>query len=289
MNRAEVLLSGLSKRDKIIEIGPSHAPLAPKIEGWNSLVLDHETRENLVVKYEAMGVSAKSIEDVDFVWKSGTIIDAIPLEHHGTFKGFIASHVIEHSTDVVRFLLSAQKLISSDGIIILALPDKRKSFDFFRPLSTTSQALAAFYECRDRHTAQTHFDNAAFVVNRDTDAGWLETDTRSSRFASNLAGAAEHWTWAEKDEYIDAHAWIFTPASFELIVVELSELGYLDLRVDRRDENPTTEFYAWLKCGRIASDHVQTRRLELMNEIVLELAQQAQQIENSSFSTLGRN
>lgn len=282
MNRTDTLLQGLARTDKIIEIGPSHAPLAPKSGGWNSFALDHDIRENLKIKYRSMGIDTTSIEHVDFVWKSGPIIGAVPREHHGTFKGFIASHVIEHSTDVVRFLLSAQNLTTADGLIILAVPDKRKSFDFFRPVSTTSQALVAFHECRDRHTAQTHFDNAAFVVNRGSDAGWLETDARESRFASDLAGASAHWTMAEKDEYVDAHAWIFTPASFELMIVELSELDYLDLRVERRLENPTTEFYAWLKRGRIARDQVQCRRLELMNEIVLELAEQSRQIANSS-------
>ena len=282
MNRTEMLLSGLSKLDKIIEIGPSHAPLAPKADGWNSFVVDHDTRANLSVKYKAMGVDPRKIENVDFVWNCGSIIDAVPVSHHGTFRAFIASHVIEHSTDIVRFLLSAQQLISSDGTIILAVPDKRKTFDFFRPVCTTSQAITAFQECRDRHTAETHFDNAAFAVNKGGDAGWLETDTREPCFASDLAGAVTHWRMAEKEEYVDAHAWVFTPATFELIVLELSELGYLNLRLDQRRENPTTEFYARLKRGRIESEQVQTRRLELMHEIVGELAGQSRQIKDAS-------
>jgi|tagenome__1003787_1003787.scaffolds.fasta_scaffold20909110_1 hypothetical protein len=281
MSRADILLSGLTKRDKIIEVGPSHSPLAPKSEGWHSLVVDHDTRDNLMAKYGAMGVDPQKIEEVDFVWKSGAILDALPENHHGSFKAFVASHVIEHSTDVVRFLLSAQRLIEADGTIVLAIPDKRKTFDFFRPISTTSQAITAFKERRTKHTAGTHFDNAAFSVNRGSDAGWLDTDSRESRFASDLAGAVAHWEKASSNEYVDAHAWVFTPASFELLVIELSELGYLDLRLDRRQENPTTEFYAWLKRGRIDSDQVQTRRLELMNEIVVELAEQSRQIRNT--------
>jgi len=252
--------------------------LAPKAEAWNSFVVDHDTRDNLVMKYQAMGVDPSKIEDVDFVWKSGALIDAVPEGRHGTFRAFIASHVIEHSTDVIRFLFSAQNLISPDGIIVLAIPDKRKTFDFFRPISTTSQAITAFEERRDRHTAGTHFDNAAFSVNKGGDAGWLETDTREPTFASDLAGAVAHWKMAEDDRYVDAHAWVFTPASFELLVLELSELSYLNLRLERREENPTTEFYAWLKLGRIDSNHVQARRMELMQEIVGELVEQSRQI-----------
>jgi len=278
MNRSETLLFGLTKADKIIEIGPSHAPLAPKAEGWNSYVVDHDTKDKLVTKYRAMGVNPDKIEEVDFVWTGGALIDAIPEMHQGTFKGFIASHVIEHSTDLVRFLLSAQNLISPDGVVVLAVPDKRKTFDFFRPVSTTSQAITAFKEQRDRHNAETHFDNAAFSVNKGGDAGWLATDTRTPTFATNLAGAVEHWRMAEQEAYLDAHAWVFTPASFELTVLELAELGYVNLRLERREENPTTEFYAWLKLGRTESSQVQSRRLELMNEIVRELAEQAHQL-----------
>lgn len=281
MTRSELLLHGLSRRDKIVEIGASHAPLAPRAEGWNSFVVDHDTREGLITKYQGMGVDTSHIGYVDFVWREGAISEAIPEEHRGTFKAFIASHVIEHAPDIVSFLLSAQDLVAADGAIILALPDKRKTFDFYRPLSTTSEALVAFFEGRSRHTAQTHFDNAAFACNKGGDAGWFETDFRPLDPASDLAGAEQHWKLADKAEYIDAHAWIFTPASFELMVIEISELGHLDLRLDRRQENPTTEFYAWLKRGRIPSDRVQRRRMELLNEMVIELAEQSRQIQDS--------
>jgi hypothetical protein len=281
MNRTELLLNDLEKHDKIVEIGPSHAPLAPKSRGWNSFSVDHATRDELIAKYNGMGVDTSLVEVVDFVWRGGSITEAIPQQHHATFKAFIASHVIEHSPDIIRFLLSAQHLLTEDGKIVLALPDKRKSFDFYRPLSTTSDALVAFYEQRSKHTAKTHFDNAAFACNRNGDAGWLETDTRPLAAASDLAGARQHWNMADKPDYVDAHAWIFTPASFELMVIEISELGHLDLRLERREENPTTEFYAWLRRGRLPSEQVQARRIELLNEIIVELAEQARQIEGS--------
>jgi hypothetical protein len=73
---------------------------------------------------------------------------------------------------------------------------------------------------------------------------------------------------------------VFTPASFELMVLELSALGFLGLRVEDCREATETEFYAWLRKGaeRLAPDHLQNRRRALMNRIVVELADQSRQI-----------
>ena len=47
---------------------------------------------------------------------------------------------------------------------------------------------------------------------------------------------------AELPDYVDAHAWTFTPSSFELLILELRALGLLDLAVERIVEAPLTGF-----------------------------------------------
>ena len=156
--------------------------------------VDHDDRDGLVAKYaDNPTVDTSGIEDVDYVWRGGSVLDVVPTAMHGTFDAFIASHVIEHTTDVVTFLKAAESLLRPDGVIILAVPDKRKCFDLFRPPSTTSSALVAYHERRSRHTAATHFDEAAFIANKESDTGWTIDDTRQPCFASTLSGAAEHW------------------------------------------------------------------------------------------------
>ena len=168
-------------------------------------------------------------------------------------------------------------------MIILAVPDKRKCFDLFRPPSTTSSALLAYHERRTRHTAATLFDYAAFVANKDSDTGWTFDDTRQPRLASTLSGAVEHWKLGSRPDYFDAHQWIFVPASFQLMVLELSGLGYLDLRVEACAENPSTEFYAWLHRGKkqLSPDEMQARRLDLLSRQIVELAEQTRQMPDS--------
>ena len=288
MNRSEILLRSLSKSSKVIEIGPSYNPLAAKRDGWNVFTVDHDDRDGLVAKYAGNPtVDTSRIEDVDYVWRGGSMLDVVPTAEHGIFDAFIASHVIEHTTDVITFLKAAESLVRPDGVIILAVPDKRKCFDLFRPPSTTSSALLAYHERRTRHTAATHFDSAALIANKDSDAGWTIDDTRQPRLASTLSGMAEHWKLGLRPDYVDAHNWIFVPASLQLMVLELSGLGYLDLRVEECMENPLTEFYSWLRRGKeqLSPDEMQTRRLDLLSRQTIELAEQTRQMPESPLSS----
>ena len=75
-DRARHLLTGLDKTAKLIEIGPSLNPLAPKRDGWNVTVVDHETREGLIHKYRSdPAVDPDVIEEVDLVWHGGSLED----------------------------------------------------------------------------------------------------------------------------------------------------------------------------------------------------------------------
>ena len=69
----EKLLSPLTKRDRILEIGPSFNPMVPKRDGWNSYSLDHATRDELVNKYGPHGQPVNQIEDADFLWRDGDL------------------------------------------------------------------------------------------------------------------------------------------------------------------------------------------------------------------------
>jgi hypothetical protein len=284
VDRREYLLNGLSKTDRLVEIGPSYNPLAPKAEGWCVFTIDHDDRRGLIEKYaNDPSVSTSRIEEVDFVWRGGSLSDGIPAEQHGTFDAFLASHVIEHTTDVVSFLFSAQTLVGERGRIILAVPDKRKCFDLFRPFSSTGDAVVAYREKRARHTAKVLFDYAAYAVNKDGRPGWSIDNLIAPQLTVPFADTIRFLEKADAPDYVDAHQWVFTPASFELMVLELSALGFVDLRVENCREAAETEFYAWLRKGaeRLAPDHLQNRRRALMNRMVVELADQSRQIADS--------
>ena len=217
MERAPQLLRSLSKDARIIEIGPSFNPLAPKCDGWNTIVVDHASREALLEKYHDQAIDR--IEAVDIVWTGGSLADAVPSDQHGTFDAFIASHVIEHTTDIVTFLRAAETLLKPDGVVILAVPDKRKCFDCYRPLSATADAITAFLERRDRHTLRTHIDYALNMALKPGGIGaWAASDVQSAEPANPLTDAPHWHAAAQRPDYTDAHAWVFVPSSFGLMI-----------------------------------------------------------------------
>ena len=139
-SRAEKLLGPIDRSARIIEIGPSHNPIAPKSAGWDTRTLDHATQASLVEKYRGHpGVDVDRIEEVDFVWTGGSMLDAVPSNLHGTFDAFIASHVIEHTTDLVGFLDATAALLTPAGV---AVPDKRCSFGCGRKKSRSTGLCA---------------------------------------------------------------------------------------------------------------------------------------------------
>ena len=246
-------MARLDRSARIIEIGPSYNPIAPKAEGWNTRTLDHATRASLVEKYRGHpGVDVDRIEDVDFVWTGGSMLDAVPSDLHGTFDAFIASHVIEHTTDLVGFLDAAATLLAPTGVVILAVPDKRYCFDYFRPLTTTGDVL----EAHAAHAAATRAGPSSTTW--PTSSRTAETahggrrPCRSSTSSTQSMRRDEVFSTASEDPsspYVDTHAWQFTPASFELLLLELARLGETDWLVERITPATGCEFYAWLRRG----------------------------------------
>ena len=191
--------------------------------------------------------------------------------------------MIEHTTDLVSFLQSARRLLKDEGVVILAAPDKRKCFDFFRPLSSTGDAIVAFQEKRQRHTAKTHFDNAMYTALRNSSPGWHIAEQSPAVLTGAIENGLSVMERAHRSEYVDAHNWTFTPSSFELMVLELRALGLLQLSIERCEEAPYTEFYAWLRPCEDPDDPkvVNDYRLGLLNRIVVEQAEASKQVVGS--------
>ncbi|MFM2151422.1 MAG: hypothetical protein RLZZ187_3728 [Pseudomonadota bacterium] len=279
-DRTAILLAGAKPDWRIIEIGPSHAPIAPRSAGWNTTVVDHADQAGLIAKYASDRLFDTSrIEPVDVVWAGGPLDAAVPAALHGSFDLLIASHVIEHFPDPIGVLKSAQTLLRPDGgTVSLAVPDKRVCFDFFRPPSTTGQLLAAHRQGRSRHTAASMFDQAAYLAQLDGRIGWgWHEGTAEVRADGGLVHAYEAFSKASEDpgsDYADCHGWMYTPASFELAILEIAAVGVIDLRVDRIEPQGGVEFLVHLKRGRAqfgSVEALESRRRELMAQMVRDL------------------
>jgi hypothetical protein len=79
-----------------------------------------------------------------------------------------------------------------------------------------------------------------------------------------------------REDYVDLHAWRFTPASFELLMLELARLGETEWRVESITRASGCEFFAWLRNGgRVAAaslteTDLAAKRLSLLKRTLVE-------------------
>lgn len=280
LTRSAKLLSRIDSSMRIVELGPSHSPLAPKAGGWDTCVVDHAAREELIEKYRIHTVDVSQIEDVDVIWTSGRLDAAFPPEALGTFDAVIASHVLEHIPDLTGAFRSFERLLLPTGLVTAALPDKRYCFDYFKSLSSTADLLDAGKRAPVQHSRKTRFEEAAYGVLSRGELGWGRRPVDELTFPSSLAEAKHLFESADRPEapYVDCHAWRFTPNSFQLAILELAALGEINFMIEQLFPTEGTEFYVTLRRGQDprANEPALTRtRLELLGGVMAEMHEQA--------------
>jgi hypothetical protein len=168
-------------------------------------------------------------------------------------------------------------------LVSLVIPDKRFGFDFFKPITATSDYLYAHYCQRTRHTKKTAFDYVAYNVAESAAIGWPVRPLGSFDFSYNepLKVAQKRFDETIEDEsgpYVDYHATIYTPSSFALIVLELGQMGVLPFQIELTFPTSGPEFCVSLRHGTpvlLKPDKSKIERLRLMKNTIRELGQQA--------------
>src|SRR5262245_28319445 len=118
MNRKEKVLQHINPNGHGIEIGPSYSPIAPKKEGYKVHIIDHMNRDQLVTKYKDYNINIENIEEVDFVWQGESYAELTGRRKY--YDWIIASHVIEHTPDLISFLNDCDAILNDQGVISLA-------------------------------------------------------------------------------------------------------------------------------------------------------------------------
>lgn len=227
--RREKILIHIDTQGQGLEIGPSHNPVAPKKDGFNVHIIDHLSREQLIEKYTGHGVRLENIEEVDFIWSGEPYAELTGKSRF--YDWIIASHIIEHTTDLVGFLNDCDSIMKEDGVISLAVPDKRYCFDHFRPLTGLSKVMDAHYSGNTIHSPGTVAEFYLNVVSRGGQIGWDHLNEGEYRFVHSLDDAVEGIGKVVDDgEYIDVHSWCFTPHSLRLMIHDLNLLGLIPFR-----------------------------------------------------------
>ena len=231
---------------KGLEIGPLHNPLVRKSDGF-VLYVDRSDTECLKKAHHDTHFSSDEIVAIDVVWRGRPLKDLVPQP----IDYVVASHVLEHVPDLLGALDDLQAALADNGVICLALPDRRFTFDLRRPESTAGELVEAFLTRASRPPARHLFDQIALRAPLTKGEAW-EDDLRS-KLPTEAKHLAEARCVAERvastGDYVDAHCWVFTPASFLDVAERLSGAGLFPFAIDsfHPTEYGDDEFYLRLR------------------------------------------
>ena len=260
INRRDRILQFITKEHVGIEVGPWFAPIAPKKEGYKCWGLDLFDAETLRRKAETDPNIPKEgipeIQEVDLIGSASAIADLVAAKGAlGTIDYIISSHNLEHLPDPIRFLQGCEKALKRGGILSMAIPDRRFCFDYFRPHTTLSHWLQAYFESRVRPTLAQVFEQNSLLAWIDRDGkrviSWsVFDDPYLVASCCTLQEAFESWKAclaAPDPEYRDVHCWAFTPASFEVLIRDLQFLGLVNFDILDVSRPIGNEFVAHLR------------------------------------------
>ena len=231
LTREQKLLAGLNLAQMSgLEIGALASPMLRPPAARVKFV-DHADSAALRVKYaEDPTVGLDDIVQVDAVWGENTLAQCFPGER---FDFIIASHVIEHVPDMIGWLGEVAEMLNPDGRLILAIPDRRYSFDLLRRETTLTDLIDAHLRGARRPTPGQVFDLNANAVAHDHVAAWFAPPATTPRPYVSRGWALAQARAAQAGTYIDVHCSVFTARSLLELLDGLLELELLRFGLER--------------------------------------------------------
>lgn len=231
--RIEVLRRGIAVAPaRVIEIGPLDNPVLPKPR-YGAVYVDYADAGALRHKYADDATRRGEIVDVDVLWDGSSPLVAV-LDGLGPFDAVVASHVIEHVPDPIRWLSHLAGVLRPGGVVSLAVPDMRFTFDANRRLSEFSDVLDAYLRQAVVPSCAQLFDYHTKAVAVDAIAMWDGSgDVRGQVRPGDLEREAFDACVALSGggSYIDVHCHTFTPQSFVDLFAKLSDFGLVDFSI----------------------------------------------------------
>lgn len=248
----ENLVAMIDDGRSVLEIGPFCDPL---LSGPDIAYLDILDAEQLRARAVQIGKDPSRCPAwIDYVGGLEQV--------RRRFDALISAHAIEHQPDLVHHLEQAQRILEPDGLYCLIIPDKRYCFDHYIAESTIAGVLQAYRERRRVHTMASVVEHVALTTHNVPHRHWagdhgpVVPPDRPVRVRDAMARFD-----AGGGDYIDVHAWYFTPDSFAAIVGDLGALGLTGFELaglydTARDRN---EFCAVLRLGTEARERARQR------------------------------
>lgn len=209
-----------NKEARILEIGPLNYPIVNKKIYPNAFYADIRSTEDVrklysgndYLKTTGIKVDIDSIVDIDYVIK-GTYSQTFRNEEK--FDCVVASHVLEHMTDLIFALIDIGNILKPDGIFCIIYPDKRYSFDHFRMSASFRDAYHVFKH-GIRETAPMVFDfYYSAIMENDPYLFWNQSNLTTYLPAKDIKNAEDAYLKAADSRVLeDVHYWPFSDVDF---------------------------------------------------------------------------
>src|SRR5438093_12218189 len=151
-----------------LEIGALHNPLkvppAARVKYVDRLGVPDLRRE-----YPEL--AGKALVTVDILDDGETLASV----RDGTQDFVIANHFIEHCEDPIGALRNMLRVLRAGGVLYLAIPDKRYTFDKDRPVTPMEHLMRDFQE-GPAWSRRPHYEEWTRLVNRVADGAHLERE-----------------------------------------------------------------------------------------------------------------
>lgn len=235
--RREFLLESIKISGKRgLEIGPLASPLITKADlkdDGGIFYLDHLSEDELKEKYRSdKSIKIDEILPVDFICPDGDILKAVD---ECRFDYIVASHVIEHSPNMLKFLADLYEILLPGGVLFLVIPDMRFTFDKNRAETTFGELLEKFLLNAKWPSIAAVYDHFAMASNANGHNLWhgiINKEDSELLVSEDFAWEAAHRVYNEK-LYFDVHVNVFKPASFFGILKKALLHNLVQFQVDR--------------------------------------------------------
>lgn len=238
-------VQSIPRSGKGLEIGPYFRPVLT----WDTVeYFDVLDQDELIAKAVEEDLPTDNVPVIHHVSPSADMWD-IKSED---FDLVFSSHNIEHQPNLIGHLAQVARVLGnrSGGRFFLIIPDMRYCFDALLPRTTLADVVEAHELRRTTHSLRHLIEHRSLTTHNDPVRHWQDDHgSIDPASAAKLANKAVEEYRENPGNYIDVHAWHFTPISFRAVMNQLHHMGMSPFVVEHVGETPygQLEFVAVLR------------------------------------------
>jgi SAM-dependent methyltransferase len=192
-----------------LEIGPLHQPLAIPPHARVRYVDRMRTGE---LRREYPELADWDLTEVDVV-DDGELLATIPAESQDFI---VANHFLEHTENPIGTIETHLGKLKPGGVLFYAVPDKRFTFDFRRPVTPLEHMVADYEQGSERSRAEHYREWCRLVINEESEAVGTPEQAGSEEWVERRARELE-------DAKYSIHMHVWTQAEFLKLILALRE------------------------------------------------------------------